>query len=227
MSTLVHIAIVLDCTGSMQPWIEQAKTKIRSIISNSRSEHPEAEFRVALVGYRDYGDSVRFHILDFSNVDRVVEALGPIYAHGGNDKAEDVAGALRATTRLRWEDSDVRLVFHIADAPAHGYAFHDAHVSDRFPNGDPDGKEPLVYLSELADRNVEYTFVRITSATDKMLDVFHNVYGDKFRVIDLYPQSYDGRFGDVEDGDISMLLSPAVSRAVTDSIARYTSSQDT
>lgn len=226
---IVKIAFVLDCTGSMEPWIHESKTKIQQIISQNRKEHPAAHFEVALVAYRDYGDKTRMRVIDFSSPSQIVQVLDPIHAEGGDDEAEDVAGALDRTCGLTWGPSDVRLVFHIADAPAHGMMFHAPRVSDRFPQGDPDGNDPRSLLRHIAHQEIQYTFVRITSSTDMMIDVFHDVYshaGGVFRVIDLHPQSYDGRYGRVTSGNMADVLSPAVTRIVSDAVTQYTSSQD-
>lgn len=226
---VTKIAFLLDCTGSMEPWIQEAKSKIHEILRDVRREHPNTEFEVALVAYRDYGDQVRFRVVDFTDAREVVRALEPIHAKGGDDEAEDVAGALDKACGLTWGPSDVRMLFHIADAPAHGKGYHEPHVSDRFPQGDPEGKKPTHLLTHLAHQEIEYTFVRITASTDKMLGVFHRVYeeeGGRFRVIDLHPQSYDGRYGRVVDGNMATVLSPAVSRAVSQAVTRYTASQD-
>ena len=225
----VKIAFVLDCTGSMEPWIHESKTKIQQIISQNRRDHPNAQFEVALVSYRDYGDTVRRRVVDFSSASQIVRALEPIHAEGGDDEAEDVAGALDRTCGLTWGPSEVRMIFHIADAPAHGRLFHPPRVSDRFPEGDPDGHDPRSLLRHLASQEIQYTFVRITSSTDTMIDVFHEVYthaGGVFRVIDLHPQSYDGRYGRVTTGNMADVLSPAVTRIVDEAITQHTASQD-
>lgn len=227
---IVKIAFVLDCTGSMEPWIHESKSKIQQIITQNRREHPNAHFEVALVAYRDYGDTVRRRVVDFTTASQIVRALESIHAEGGDDQSEDVAGALDRTCGLTWGPSEVRMVFHIADAPAHGSLYHAPRVSDRFPEGDPDGHDPRSLLRHLASEDIQYTFVRITSSTDKMIDVFHDVYthaAGVFRVIDLHPQSYDGRYGRVTSGNMADVLSPAVTRIVSDAVTQYTSSQDT
>jgi hypothetical protein len=227
---LVKIAFVLDCTGSMEPWIQEAKTKLRTILAETRRLHPAAEFEVALVAYRDYDDEGRAQVVDFTSADAVLQVLRPIHAEGGDDEAEDVAGALDHVSRLTWGPSDVRLLFHITDAPAHGLAYHAPTVSDRFPEGDPERRNLRFILSSLAGMDIDYTFVRITSSTDKMIDVFHEAYrtrGKMLRVIDLHPQTYDGRYGRVREGNMAEVLSPALTRVVTQAVTRYTSSQDT
>lgn len=224
----VKIAFVLDCTGSMEPWIHEAKTKINEMIDTNRDLHPNAHFEVALVAYRDYGDAIRRRVVDFTTPNQIVQTLRQIHAEGGDDEAEDIAGALDRVCTLTWGPSDVRMLFHIADAPAHGSLYHEPRVSDRFPDGDPDGNDPKRLLRHLAGMDVDYTFVRITSSTDKMIDVFHETYtrrDGRFRVIDLHPQSYDGRYGPRRN-NMAELLSPAVTRIVSEAVTQHSASQD-
>lgn len=224
---IVKIAFVLDCTGSMGPWIHEAKTKIQEIVT-STDVPPGAQIEVAVVAYRDYGDVVRRRVIDFTVPHEAEHFLQDIYAEGGDDEAEDVAGALNRAYGLTWGPSDVRMIFHIADAPAHGRMYHLPRVSDRFPDGDPDGKDPRESLRHLAWQEVEFTFVRITSSTDVMIDVFHEVYthnGGNFRVIDLHPQTYGGQYG-ARRANMAEFLSPAVTATVSAAVSRYTSSQD-
>ena len=222
--TLVKIAFVLDCTASMEEWIYAAQTKIREIVETSKRDHPLAQFEVGLVAYRDYGDIARFHTMDFTTPEEVMESLQDIHAEGGDDEAEDVAHALRQVMELDWMDADLRMVFHITDAPAHGYMFHRPHVSDRFPEGDPEGLDPRTIISQMSLRGFFYSFVKITSATDTMLDMFHNSWiGEgRFRILDLRPQV----FGRSRGVDMSDMLSPIVSRVVSQAIDQHTFSQD-
>jgi hypothetical protein len=217
----VKLAFVLDCTASMGPWIRAAKTKIREIVDTVTAEHLDSVIKVGLMGYRDYDDSVRFIPVEFTTPEEVMVALRPVTAEGGDDRAEDVAHALKHVMAMSWDSADIRMVFHIADAPAHGLAFHRPSLSDRFPNGDPEGVDPRDFIRIMSDQAFVYTFVKITTSTDTMLDAFHNAWTGPgvFQVIDLRPQD--------PDHDTSNMLSPAVSRAVTQAIDRYTLSQDT
>lgn len=185
---LVKIAFVLDCTSSMDAWMYEVKTRIGKIIDRNREDNPNAQFEIALVAYRDYDDLIRFRVVDFSTVEEVIESINLLRAEGGEDDAEDVAGALERVSYLTWGPSDVRIIYHIADAPPHGLDFHTIQVSDRFPDGDPEGRDIREFLKVLSQEDIRYTFVKITSMTDIMIDVFHSIYGKKFRVIDLLPQ---------------------------------------
>lgn len=222
----VKVAFVLDATASMGPWIQAAKDQVVDMMTDIKAEHPNVNIQVALVAYRDYGDRRRFETTKFTTAEAIENALKYIYPVGGDDIAEDVAGALVQASELSWADADVRMIVHIADAPAHGQRFHNTDVSDRFPDGDPDGWDLEGVVTSLAEEDIEYTFVKITSTTDTMVDVFRSVYGNdsKFQVIDLRPQQYDGSLGDPENS-MPSLLSRGVSRAVTLSITQSISSQ--
>jgi hypothetical protein len=214
----VKLAFVLDCTASMDPWIRAAKTKIREIVDSVTAEHPESSIQIGLMGYRDYDDAARFITVDFTTPEEVMGALQPVHAEGGDDEAEDVAHALQQMLAMSWDNADIRMVFHIADAPAHGLAFHRPSVSDRFPNGDPEGVDPRDLIRIMSNQAFVYTFVKITHITDTMLDAFYNAWTGPgvFQVIDLRRQ-HGGRD----------MFSPQVSRAVSRAIDRYTLSQDT
>lgn len=52
--------------------------------------------RISFVGYRDYGDSNRFSIFEFSDeMDLFETFLLKVNASGGNDTPEDVAGGFK------------------------------------------------------------------------------------------------------------------------------------
>ena len=218
--TRVKLAFVLDCTASMGPWIEEAKTKIGQIVQDVLKEHNQATFEVGLVAYRDYGDDSPLRVLDFTTPENVMIALEDVPAEGGDDTAEDVARAFYHTMTLDWENADVRMVFHIADAPPHGMMFHNASVSDRFPEGDPEGLDPRNQLRAMHEQGFHYTFVKITSATDKMLDVFYRIWDDPKNFIVLNLNSNHVRGG-------TALFSPMITRSVSDAITQHTSSPST
>jgi hypothetical protein len=217
---IVHVKLcfLLDCTGSMGQWIQAAKDQIEAIVETTQREYQSSDlrFEVAFVGYRDYGDEVQHEVVPFTDVDRFLSEVRGIVATGGDDIAEDVAGGLRSVRDLHWNDADVRTLIHIADAPPHGLDYHEPHISDRFPEGDPRGNDLRVLLRELA-HDVDMTFIGLNRSTDmfikEALAAYRSVQKHTFTVADLRPQ--DTRF-----------LTPIAMRTVSDSIQRYTSSQD-
>lgn len=236
--TTIDVAFVLDCTASMQPWIDAAKRQIHTTLDTLHNLHPTWEFRVALVLYRDYGDDERSHVLGFTkNLAYFDRLLDETIAEGGDDVAEDFAGAMWHAARLHWS-GDVRHVFVITDAPAHGMRYHDARISDRFPEGDPDGRVLEDDVDTLTSKHVNMTFVRIRPHTDILIDRLRTVYtvrrhrGARFEVEDLPQRLPPPPWGLEREGaetvvgdDVSPLpdvtLSRMVSRAVTQSLSMY------
>jgi hypothetical protein len=199
----------------MGPWIHQAKTKMVSIVEGVRIEHPLAMMKVAFVGYRDYGDTERHIVIPFMGVAETMASIQNVNAEGGDDTAEDVAHGLFNALHQDWTGANVKLVFHIADAPPHGMDFHHPRVSDRFPSGDPDGLDPRDTIERMSFLDIHFTFVQIDSSTDIMMEEFNNCYtqGGTFTVVDLRPQCTRYTFDQT------------LTRSISDSITEYTSSQ--
>jgi hypothetical protein len=208
----VKVCFLMDCTASMQPWIKSAALHIRTILHEMEVKYENTEFRAAFIGYRDYGDEEQFMIHNFAKAGKIERYLDQVVAKGGLDEAEDVAWALdKVQIGIDWQPSDIRLVYHISDAPAHGIKYHDEDFDDRFPNGDPDGLDPLEPLSWMSMSGIHYTFVRITRKTDIMIRKFSDVYEPSlFNVIDLAVRGPNG-FRDSITSDLDTTLTQYIS----------------
>jgi len=188
----VKVCFVMDCTASMEPWIRTARSEILNLVDSVEERHPHADIHVAFVGYRDHGDTERILLHDFSDVPDLINRLQTVVAKGGDDGAEDVAGALRQAHTLSWSKADLCLLYHIADAPAHGTLYHDGDVSDNYPEGDPFGLDPATIVRQFIREGFHYTFVRITRHTDRMVNLFENASRKgpgRFSVIDMAGRS--------------------------------------
>lgn len=188
----VKLCFVMDCTASMEPWLRTARQEILSIIKSMDARHPHADIQVAFVGYRDHGDEERILLHDFTDVPTLYAYLHTVVAKGGDDAAEDVAGGLRQAHTLSWSGADLCLLYHIADAPAHGLRYHEDDVSDTYPEGDPLGLDPATLVRQFAKEGFHYTLVRITHHTDTMTEIFETAYRtepDRFSVLDMAGRS--------------------------------------
>jgi len=125
----VDLCIMMDCTNSMQHWIESAKETIKAIVTDTKATLFPAgggSMRVGYVGYRDFDQFPpnRFIIQDFTDdLDSVIKEIERGMAMGGNDEPEDVAGGLQEVNRLSWKapgDGQLNVTVMVADAPAHG-----------------------------------------------------------------------------------------------------------
>jgi hypothetical protein len=206
----------MDCTASMEPWIHQAKTRMAELTDQVRKDHPSANILVSFVGYRDFGDVEPAVVYPFQSGESLMHNIRNVKAEGGDDIAEDVVLGLQCALYQDWSDADIKMLFHIADAPAHGTAFHAVGFSDRYPRGHPQGLDPRDFVEKMSFLDIHYTFVRIDDSTDTMVEQFHNCYtkGGSFNVVDLYERREDPT-------TLSTTLSATITQCITQ---HYTSS---
>ncbi len=174
----VDVIIGMDATGSMGGWINAARDTVLQAFEDLRVTHPNSHFRLGVVCYRDYGDKERFVIQPLtSDIPTVQNALRGVAAQGGNDTAEDVAGGMyHILAQFREPNPDsadpTRVLLFVSDAPAHGARYHSPTVGDRYPKGDPDGRDLFDTVRQLAEMGVDMTLFRINSSVDKMIEEF-------------------------------------------------------
>lgn len=190
----LQVCFILDCTASMQPWIDAAKMKIVETLGLIRQRHPDYMIYAAFVGYRDFHDKEQFIRIGFTEaIHDLSNLIMDIKADGGDDACENVAGAYKMVTELEWH-ANVRCVFHITDAPNHGLEYHEDYVEDNYPNGHQyiDLKREV---SDLANRNIDLTVFSINASTNKMYRIMENIYKDiypsGFSVVNLKNRRYD------------------------------------
>lgn len=184
MKTL-KVCFVLDCTSSMTPWIQAAKNKLIETLESVCEVNKNYEIHVAFIGYRDYGELI--HRVDFTkNHQYVYQEIKHIRAFGGDDQAEDVAGAYCWVNALEW-DADVKLMFHITDAPEHGLKYHDDKVSDTYPQGNL-VIDLLEEIHDLANTGVDLTVFKLNKSTNIMYSWMKQIYEEvnrsKFKIVD-------------------------------------------
>jgi len=185
----IDVAFLLDVTGSMQPYIDEVKSKldalataIEGMVSDpSKPQRQAAVLRFAFVGYRDFDDADRLEVRDFMPREQLEEMRGfisGVSAHGGDDSAEDVLAGLNACTQLSWRGS-TRLVIHVCDAPPHGRDWHDETIDDNYPDEAPAGSLPLAGPTTLLscmqyflDNCISYTHLQIDECTERMYQGF-------------------------------------------------------
>jgi Mg-chelatase subunit ChlD len=80
----IEVAFVLDTTGSMSGLIEGAKRKIWTMMNQLADGEPRPEIRVALVAYRDRGDTYVTRLSQLTtDLDAVYATLQGFQALGG------------------------------------------------------------------------------------------------------------------------------------------------
>jgi len=154
----LEVSLLMDCTSSMQSWIDRAKETLIQIIDKvvkDCEEDGQLKVRISFVGYRDIKDKNRFTILPFTDDIQSVKAfINNSHASGGNDIPEDMQGGLKLCLLQDWTEEASKRVIIITDAPPHGTRYHD--TSDDFPEGSPDGIELESLMQEFAQKEIEF-----------------------------------------------------------------------
>ncbi len=121
-TTKLDVLFLLDATGSMGDEIGSIQQTIDSIAARIAQFEPRPTLRFGLVSYRDQGDAYVTNLdSNFtSDVNAFRQSLLQVRADGGGDTPEDMNSGLQvAIQQMNWSSDSVRLVFLVADAPAH------------------------------------------------------------------------------------------------------------
>lgn len=149
----LDLVFLMDCTASMGEYIQAAKRTIQSIIQTIvKSE--KCDVRFGLVAYRDHPPQDTSYVtktFEFIRDTRSMQAnLDQLSAAGGGDGPEAVTAGLHAAANLDYRPDATKICILIADAPPHGLG----ESGDGFPNGDPDGLDPLVIARSMAESGI-------------------------------------------------------------------------
>lgn len=179
-SEQVDLCFVVDCTGSMQPWIDSVKSGITDLYDAMYRKYDGCDLRVAFVRYTDYDqpEGSRTTWIDFTRSTSDFKTfVSGIRATGGEDPAEDVMGGLNvALNTLSWRPENItKVLIHIADCPCHGRKYHDG-IGDDHPKGDPNHIHPHDMMELVARQEIQYWFGYICKdLTDKMITIFNEL----------------------------------------------------
>jgi hypothetical protein len=174
----VDVAFLIDATGSMGSLIRACTDKIYKIATHLKKAYPLANFRFALVAYRDFDEANQYEVYDFSeNITELHGHLQKLTACGGNDEAEDVLGGLQKVVELTWSNDSVHVMAHFADAPGHGVKFNGG-AGDNHPKYDDDEKLHTKTLNDLYKLNVQYKFFNLGGNTKFMIQKFSQLFTD-------------------------------------------------
>ncbi|OCF56943.1 hypothetical protein L486_05799 [Kwoniella mangroviensis CBS 10435] len=159
----IDLAFILDCTGSMQKYINSVRDHITGICDMIRGEEglngPD-DLQVAVVNYRDHPPQDSTYVYKFhpftSDIPKVQDYLKGLTASGGGDGPEAVTAGMAATlTELEWRREAAKMVVLIADAPPHGIG----EGGDQIKGGDPDGHDPLLIARTMAQNGITFFMV--------------------------------------------------------------------
>ncbi|KAK7691263.1 hypothetical protein QCA50_004656 [Cerrena zonata] len=152
----LDLVFLQDATGSQAPYINAARDGISTIcekiIQSQRIDGDKLRF--GLVAFRDYEPqdySMLAEDYGFTNDVSVIQGhLTKLRAMGGGDGPEAQAAAMGKALSMPWREDAMKVVVLITDAPPHGIG----ERSDYFPQGSPDGQDPLNITRQMAKRGI-------------------------------------------------------------------------
>jgi hypothetical protein len=117
----LDLVLLLDTTGSMGDELEYLKSELKQIVATIHERFPTVKKRYALICYRDIGDEYVTRTFPFTeSLAELQKNLAAQKADGGGDIPEAVQEGLEQALQLTWRtDHTARVMFHLADAPAH------------------------------------------------------------------------------------------------------------
>ncbi len=129
----LDVVLVIDVTGSMGPYLEQAKRRLRQIMGVitgilGDTVDPMQIVRFGVVAYKDYGDDRTFdptacRVLPLTtNLTLVQRFLETLHASGGGAPEEPIHRAMQKATSdqlMDWKAGRLSVIILVADAPVH------------------------------------------------------------------------------------------------------------
>ena len=171
----IDLAFVMDITGSMSTYLNFARDRVLQIIEKLTKE-TSASVNLGFIGYRDYHDSNDEYLIYpelTKDSEKVKQFISKAKAKGGND-CEDMGGGLTSALNYKWK-SNTRFVMLIADAPCHGFQYHQMENFDSLPKGDPKYKIDEI-IKKFAENDINLLCLNITKMTAKLYNNFVDYY---------------------------------------------------
>ena len=188
--TNLDLMFIMDLTGSMGVWLDEAKKSIKNIIEEITDNNPGSKIRISFIGYRDFleiNEERKYYNKEFTeNIDEINNFISTLTCSGGGDVPEDIVGALNLAFNMKWE-SNAKYAILVCDAPCHGRKYHNV-TYDRFEHGDPNGITLEDIMKKFYEKGITFYCLEIDSSTEKMFRIMKEVYNDneKFHIEKLW-----------------------------------------
>ena len=176
--TSIDLLFIMDITGSMERFLDQAKNNIINIVETLPKKCPGIMINLGFIGYRDVDEIKEKNYVDKDfthNYEELKNSIKDVFAEGGGDEAEDIAWAIERALDKSWKNN-ARFAILFADCPCHGNQYHNLDVSDNFPNGVENRRNIEELIEELANKNISLYCTEITNKTKEMYDIFKDIY---------------------------------------------------
>ncbi len=160
---VIELMFVVDVTGSMGDELSFLKNEIADVVNRVATSNKAAQINLALLFYRDHGDSEVFKYFDFVDVtnaeglEKQQQALNKQFAEGGGDWPEAVDEALELAVNKQWSTGvSTKIIFHVLDAPPHNGSANQTKYHEAVVEAAKKGIRLCPVLCSGADTLTEY-----------------------------------------------------------------------
>jgi len=121
----LDLVFVVDCTGSMQPFLDATRQAVTQISTRIRSLNPRPDLALGLVAYRDWDRESGFAAMYWDlekDPEKFLYLISNLCAAEGGDVPEAVyEGLFAAITKTSWRGGGLsdRIIVLVGDCPAH------------------------------------------------------------------------------------------------------------
>ncbi|CAK65713.1 unnamed protein product (macronuclear) [Paramecium tetraurelia] len=170
----IEVCFLIDVTGSMDPYKEQAMMCIKESMKNIKIK-TNRDALWATVAYQDFEERKqlggKYKQLNFTpNPKEIEDYLSDIPCAGGGDAAEDIRGGItQMVQNLDWS-KNFKIAVLICDAPTHGKRYNGG-VADRYPNEDIEDA-----INLLIEKNILFVAILFNKFTLPMFEEIKKIY---------------------------------------------------
>ena len=192
VSNEYNVCFIIDNTGSMEHWINIIKNICINLFIEIVKKFDKYIFSFGFVLYGDKPsvETDQNFALNFTNNEEEFKTkLEEVKLQSGGDGAEDwVSGFKLALEELKWGNG-TKLIFHIADAPAHGKTFNINKRDDNFleEENDEHGQNLIELIKECSNRNIKIIGINIDNVSSFKVfkEQYENYKGPKYEIINI------------------------------------------
>lgn len=163
----LDILFVIDATGSMAPYIAEAR-RYAAEVAVKLAKDNDLDIRFGVVAYRDHPPQDVTFITSksdgFGNAAKLQDALAKLVAGGGGDRPEAVWDGIVEAVKFDWREGADRTIYLIGDSPPHGLAGN--QNEDSWPKGCPCGLTSETLVLNLKKERIEVNAFSIAGYAD-------------------------------------------------------------
>ena len=163
----LDVLFVIDATGSMAPYIEEAR-KYAGEVAVKLAKDNDLDIRFGVVAYRDHPPQDNTFVTSksdgFGDAARLQDALRKLSAGGGGDRPEAVWDGVAEAIKFDWRKGADRTIYLIGDSPPHGHAR--SQNEDHWPKGCPCGLTAEKLITDLKHERIEVNAFSISGHAD-------------------------------------------------------------